>query len=76
MPIVSYHGDKPGMVGLTGQLLAIILILHQCRWQEIKGGQTMMVLSIDQPVTEDIINELYDVGGFDKIYGTTLQSNN
>ena len=37
----------------------------------------MMVLSIDQPVTEDIINELYDVGGFDKIYGTTLlQSNN
>ena len=40
--------------------------------RNIQGGQAMMVLSIDQPVTEDIINELYDVGGFDKIYGTTL----
>ena len=34
--LVSYHGDKPGMVGLTGQLLGRqILILHQCHLAEI-----------------------------------------
>lgn len=72
--LVSYHGDKPGMVGLTGQLLGRqnINIASMSLGRNIQGGQAMMVLSIDQPVTEDIINELYDVGGFDKIYGTTL----
>ena len=66
------------MVGLTGQLLGRqnINIASMSLGRNIQGGQAMMVLSIDQPVTEDIINELYDVGGFDKIYGTTLQSNN
>lgn len=32
----------------------------------------MMVLSVDQPVTQEVINELYQSGGFEKIYGTTL----
>ena len=72
--LVSYHGDKPGMVGLTGQLLGRhnINIASMSLGRNVQGGQAMMVLSIDQPVTENIINELYDVGGFDKIYGTTL----
>ena len=36
----------------------------------------MMVLSIDQPVTEDIINELYDVVVSIKYMELHSQSNN
>ncbi|MGH2134745.1 hypothetical protein ACQ1ZZ_14080, partial [Enterococcus faecalis] len=50
--LVSYHGDKPGMVGLTGQLLGRhnINIASMSLGRNIQGGQAMMVLSIDQPV--------------------------
>lgn len=72
--LVSYHGDKPGIVGLTGQLLGEhhINIASMSLGRNEQGGQAMMVLSIDQPVTEEIIEALYRLGGFNKIYGTTL----
>ena len=37
-----------------------------------EGGQAMMILSVDQPITQQVIKELYEIGDFDKIYGTTL----
>jgi len=37
-----------------------------------EGGQAMMILSIDQPITQQVIKELYEIGDFDNIYGTTL----
>ncbi|UDI78027.1 phosphoglycerate dehydrogenase [Staphylococcus taiwanensis] len=72
--LVSYHGDKPGMVGLTGQLLGKhhINIASMSLGRSTEGGQAMMVLSVDQPITSDIIEDLYKHGGYDKIYGTTL----
>ncbi|PNZ71061.1 phosphoglycerate dehydrogenase [Staphylococcus croceilyticus] len=71
---ISYHADKPGMVGLTGQLLGKhdINIASMSLGRHSEGGQAMMVLSVDQPVTQEVINELYQAGGFEKIYGTTL----
>ncbi|PTE68010.1 phosphoglycerate dehydrogenase [Staphylococcus devriesei] len=72
--LISYHGDQPGMVGLTGQLLGKhgINIASMSLGRNIEGGQAMMILSVDQPVPFETINELYQLGGFDKLYGTSL----
>lgn len=71
---ISYHKDLPGMVGLTGQLLGKhdINIASMSLGRSSEGGQAMMILSIDQPITQQVIKELYEIGDFDNIYGTTL----
>ena len=62
------------MVGLTGQLLGKhdINIASMSLGRSSEGGQAMMILSIDQPITQQVIKELYEIGDFDNIYGTTL----
>ena len=60
--------------GLTGQLLGKhdINIASMSLGRSSEGGQAMMILSVDQPITQQVIKELYEIGDFDNIYGTTL----
>ena len=54
---ISYHKDLPGMVGLTGQLLGKhdINIASMSLGRSSEGGQAMMILSVDQPITQQVI---------------------
>ena len=49
------------MVGLTGQLLGKhdINIASMSLGRSSEGGQAMMILSVDQPITQQVIKKNY-----------------
>ncbi|HDE6322049.1 TPA: phosphoglycerate dehydrogenase [Staphylococcus aureus] len=72
--IVSYHNDTPGMVGKTGALLGKynINIASMTLGRTEAGGDALMILSVDQPVSNNIIDELKQVGEYNQIFTTEL----
>ncbi|MDH9160840.1 phosphoglycerate dehydrogenase [Staphylococcus succinus] len=72
--LVVNHTDKPGIVGHTGQILGEyninIASMHLGRTNQ--GGNALMVLSIDHPVNEDVINSLYSIEGFNLVRNVEL----
>ncbi|RXJ03896.1 phosphoglycerate dehydrogenase [Anaerobacillus alkaliphilus] len=54
------HIDKPGMIGLVGQLLGKheINIGSMQVGRKEEGGKALMMLSIDKPLTESVLREL------------------
>lgn len=72
--IVSYHNDTPGMVGKTGALLSKynINIASMTLGRTEAGGDALMILSVDQPVSNNIIDELKQVGEYNQIFTTEL----
>lgn len=72
--IITYHEDRPGIVGQTGEILGKngINIASMSLGRANEGGQAMMILSIDQLASDSTIESLRNTGYFNKIYGTTL----
>ncbi|HCV8573078.1 TPA: phosphoglycerate dehydrogenase [Staphylococcus aureus] len=72
--IVSYHNDTPGMVGKTGALLGKynINIASMTLGRTEAGGDALMILSVDQPVSNNIIDKLKQVGEYNQIFTTEL----
>lgn len=57
------HIDKPGMIGLVGQLLGrySINIGSMQVGRKEEGGQALMMLSIDKPLCESVLKELVSI---------------
>lgn len=76
--LVINHNDRPGIVGRTGQILGEyginIASMHLGRTNQ--GGNALMILSIDHPVTEDVIDGLYQIEGFNLIRSVELEIDN
>ena len=72
--IVTCHKDKPGIVGQTGNLLGShgINIASMTLGRNNEGGDALMILSIDQQASLDVINILRETGGFNRIISTKL----
>ncbi|MGX0000928.1 phosphoglycerate dehydrogenase [Staphylococcus cohnii] len=72
--LVINHNDRPGIVGRTGQILGEyninIASMHLGRINQ--GGNALMILSIDHPVTQDVIDALYEIEGFNLIRSVEL----
>ncbi|MDT4047964.1 ACT domain-containing protein, partial [Staphylococcus aureus] len=64
----------PGMVGKTGALLGKynINIASMTLGRTEAGGDALMILSVDQPVSNNIIDELKQVGEYNQIFTTEL----
>lgn len=72
--LIVNHTDRPGIVGKTGQILGEyginIASMHLGRTNQ--GGNALMILSVDHPVNEEIINDLYQIEGFNLIRNVQL----
>lgn len=64
----------PRMVGKTGALLGKynINIASMTLGRTEAGGDALMILSVDQPVSNNIIDELKQVGEYNQIFTTEL----
>ena len=70
---MTCHKDKPGIVGHTGNLLGNHgIIVSMTLGRNDEGGEALMILSIDQQVTDEVIKILEESGGFNKIISTKL----
>ncbi|WP_081333071.1 NAD(P)-dependent oxidoreductase, partial [Staphylococcus caeli] len=73
--LVINHNDRPGIVGRTGQILGEyeinIASMHLGRIHQ--GGNALMILSIDHPATEEVIDALYAIEGFNLIRSVELE---
>ena len=72
--LVTCHKDKPGIVGQTGNLLGShgINIASMTLGRYDAGGDALMILSIDQQASEEVIKILNETSGFNKIISTKL----
>lgn len=72
--LVTCHKDKPGIVGQTGNLLGShgINIASMTLGRNDAGGDALMILSIDQQASEEVIKILNETSGFNKIISTKL----
>jgi len=65
--LVSMHIDKPGMIGKVGTLLGQHSIniagMHVGRSERKRGGPSVMVLALDNPIPPDILAQLRQVDG-------------
>lgn len=72
--LIVNHTDRPGIVGKTGQILGEydinIASMHLGRTNQ--GGNALMILSVDHPVNDEIINDLYQIEGFNLIRNIQL----
>ena len=71
---MTCHKDKPGIVGQTGNLLGSygINIASMTLGRNDAGGDALMILSIDQQASEEVIKILNETSGFNKIISTKL----
>ena len=60
--LVMTYEDKPGLIGKIGTILgdAAVNIGAMNLGRRAKGGEAMVVLSVDSPVGEDILTKLND----------------
>ena len=63
--LVMTYEDKPGLIGKIGTILgdAAVNIGAMNLGRRAKGGEAMVVLSVDSPVGEDILTKLNDAIG-------------
>lgn len=72
--VISYHHDIPGIVGKTGDLLGRydINIASMTLGRTEARGEALMILSVDQAVPSQVIDELKALGDFNDIFTTEL----
>src|SRR5208283_179186 len=66
--LILPHKDKPGMIAQVATLLSkeninisMMQVGRKVRAQA--GGESMMILNIDEPVTDDILKQLREIDG-------------
>ncbi len=67
--LISRHTDMPGVIGKVGTLLGNyrINIASMDVGRRERGGEAVMVLSVDDPVTPEIIQELSKIPGVENL---------
>jgi D-3-phosphoglycerate dehydrogenase len=68
--LLTYHHDQPGIIGRVGTLLgaANINISGMYVGRKAPREQAMMVLTIDEPVPEHVLDEVKQQPGVDRAY--------
>jgi D-3-phosphoglycerate dehydrogenase len=72
--LVSRHIDQPGMIGRVGTALGNygINIAHMEVGRRQKGGEAVMILAIDEPVNQSIIDEISKIDGVENLRFVSL----
>jgi D-3-phosphoglycerate dehydrogenase len=72
--LFTLHRDVPGIIGKIGSLLGNfnVNIASMQVGRKIVRGDAVMVLSIDDPLPEDVLNEIKKVTGIRDAYTVTL----
>jgi len=67
--LMSVHADVPGIIGRIGTTLGSrdINIARMGLGRDKKGGRALMLVSVDNPVTEDTVKELAAIKGFEEV---------
>lgn len=68
--LITSHTDKPGMIGQVGTILGRrdINIAGMHVGRETKRGRAVMVLSVDEPIPPDVLQEIERVDGIEKAW--------
>ena len=72
--LLVHHEDKPGMIGRVGNLLAerdVNIATMQVGRVTI-GGKAIMLLTIDRALTEEELEEIRAMDGFDRVTAVDL----
>jgi D-3-phosphoglycerate dehydrogenase len=74
--LVSRHNDRPGMIGKVGTLLGThgINIASMDVGRRERGGEAVMVLSIDDPIPADIMEQLTKIDGMENLRFVNLSN--
>ena len=72
--IIAQHTDQPGMIGQTGTLLGInkINIAGMHVGRESVGGRATMVLLIDEPISDELMEKIRAISGMETAMFVTL----
>ncbi len=72
--LVSRHIDRPGMIGRVGTALGSygINIAHMEVGRRQKGGEAVMILAIDEPVNQAMMEELSKIDGVENLRFVSL----
>ncbi len=68
--LITSHTDKPGMIGQVGTILGRrdINIAGMHVGRETRRGRAVMVLSVDEPISPDVLQEIERVDGIEKAW--------
>ncbi len=74
--LMSIHADVPGIIGRIGTTLGgrNVNIARMGLGRDEKGGRALMLVSVDNPVTEDTVKELASNKGFEEVRFIELSS--
>jgi hypothetical protein len=72
--LVTFHRDRPGLIGLVGMLLgkADINISSMHVGRMSPRGQAMMVLTVDEPIPQNAVAEISAITNIDRAYSVQL----
>jgi D-3-phosphoglycerate dehydrogenase len=68
--LMTYHRDRPGMIGRVGTLLGAVDVNISGMYvgRQAPRAQAMMVLTLDDPVPADVLAQINNEPGVDKAY--------
>ena len=68
------HKDQPGAIGRVGTLLAVenINIATMQVGRSTVGGNAIMMLTVDRPLTKEEFDEIRAIEGFDRVTAVDL----
>lgn len=72
--LMSVHADVPGIIGRIGTMLGNrnINIARMGLGRDQKGGRALMLVAVDNPVTEDTVKDLASIEGFEEVRSIEL----
>ena len=72
--LLVHHTDQPGMIGKLGTLLAEndVNIATMQVGRETIGGKAIMMLTIDRPLTDEELEQVRALEGFDRVVAVDL----
>ena len=73
--LVSQHEDKPGIVGRVGTILGEhdVNIASMLVGRDAPRGRAMMILAVDDPVRDALLNRLREVSGMSDLHYIELK---
>ncbi len=67
--LITWHRDRPGIIGRVGSVLGLagINIASMQVGRQEEGGQAVMLLAVDRPVSDDDVTAIRDAMGMDRV---------
>lgn len=67
--LMTWHRDTPGIIGRVGSVLGLagINIASMQVGRAEEGGQAIMLLAVDRPVSDDSVQAIRDAVGMDRV---------